>query len=349
MSLADVEAFNEALRAYTHPAPRANGRPAPDAKPEPPKASSAQAAPRRPRIISGETLMDTAFPPLRWALWNIIPQGYTVLAGPPKLGKTWLIYQLSVAVAAGGMLFGQDTQRAPVLLLALEDGGRRAQDRMRKVLDGERMPAGLEVAFDWPKLDEGGLDLIDEWAAKNPGGLIPIDTLAKVKQSGRRGGNTYDVDNEIHAPLHRICRDRQVTIISVTHLRKGRGEDFVEAITGSTGIVGTADSIIVLERQRGQMDGVLKITGRDVEEQELALRLDKDRGQWSCMGEASQYRGSENSRRIIQALHGATEKGMSPGEVAERSGVNRGAVKTALHRMADRGDVRNLGGRYTLP
>ena len=145
-------------------------------------------------------------------------------------------------------------------------------------------------------------------------------------------------------------REKGITIIVVTHLRKGRGEDWLEAITGSMGISGTADTIMVLERQRNSADGVFKVTGRDVEEQELALRFDKEQGRWSCMGEAAHFRGSENSRKIIAALRKAGPKGMTPNEVAERSGVARGAVRTALHRMLDKGEAVNLGsGRYVLP
>lgn len=308
--------------------------------------------PTRPAIMSAAALMEKHMPPLRWALREIVPQGYCVLAGPPKLGKTWLCYQLAHAVAAGETLFGQDAQQAPVLMLALEDGERRAQDRLLKVLGGASMPAGLEIAFDWSRLDGGCVEAIGDWATGKPGGVVLIDTLAKVKPPAARGANAYDADNAVHGPLHKLCRDKGITVVSVTHLRKGGAgsDDFAEGITGSMGISGTADTIVVLKRKRGEADGFLHVTGRDVAEQELALRFDKERGQWSCLGEAAAHRGTENTRKVLQALKAGGEVGLTPNEAADRTRLNRGTVKSTLFRLAEKGDAVNVGkGRYALP
>ena len=305
-----------------------------------------------PLILSAAALMEKHMPPLRWALREVVPQGYCVFAGPPKLGKTWLCYQLAHAVASGGALFGQDAELAPVLMLALEDGERRAQDRLRKVLGGAPMPAGLQIAFDWPRLDGGGVEAIGDWAAGKPGGVVLIDTLAKVKPPAGRGSNAYDADNAVHGPLHRLCRDKRITVVSVTHLRKGGAgsDDFAEGVTGSMGITGTADTILVLRRKRGDADGFLHVTGRDVAEQELALRFDKEGGRWSCLGDAHQVRMSDNQRKVLHALRAGGAEGLTPNEVADRTRLNRGTVKSTLFRLAERGDAVNAGkGRYALP
>ena len=327
---------------------RANGRGHGGA----PKDSTETRRTEAPVIVSAAALMEKHMPPLRWALREVVPQGYCVFAGPPKLGKTWLCYQLAHAVAAGGTLFGQDAERAPVLMLALEDGERRAQDRLRKVLDGAPMPAGLEIAFDWPRLDGGCVEAIGDWATGKPGGVVLIDTLAKVKPPAARGANAYDADNAVHGPLHRLCRDKRITVVSVTHLRKGGAgsDDFAEGVTGSMGITGTADTILVLRRKRGDADGFLHVTGRDVAEQELALRFDKERGQWSCLGDASAHRATENTRRVLQALKAGGPAGLTPNEVVDRTRLNRGTVKSTLFRLAEKGDAVNVGkGRYALP
>jgi RecA-family ATPase len=43
----------------------------------------------------------------RWAVDDLIPEGLTVLAGRPKLGKSWLMLGVAIAVAAGRRALGQ--------------------------------------------------------------------------------------------------------------------------------------------------------------------------------------------------------------------------------------------------
>ena len=45
-------------------------------------------------------------PPPRWAVPDLLPEGLTLLAGAPKLGKSWLSLNLSVAIASGGVALG---------------------------------------------------------------------------------------------------------------------------------------------------------------------------------------------------------------------------------------------------
>ena len=51
--------------------------------------------------IDGKTLMSMEIPPLCYCIEPILPHGLFVLAGPPKAGKSWLVQQISDAVATG--------------------------------------------------------------------------------------------------------------------------------------------------------------------------------------------------------------------------------------------------------
>jgi hypothetical protein len=306
--------------------------------------------PAKPRTMSAPELMALRLPPLRFVVNELLPPGYAVFAGRPKLGKSWLAYQLGLAVACGEPLFGQDTWQGEVLYLALEDGQRRAQARMQRLLDGRPPPPAMQIALDWPMLDQGGMEAIEDWAADRPGRarLCIIDTLQKVRprSSAGRSVNAYEQDYELHGALHRLGQKLGIALISITHMRKGGGNgDWLEAVSGSTGITGAADTVLALGRDRGAADACLSITGRDVREEELALQ--SDNGVWSCLGAAEQVRMHDTTQRIMEALPMAGSEGLSPKAVAEVSGLNRELARKTLLRMFNRGLIASTAGKYT--
>ena len=125
-----------------------------------------------PSIFSLRDLLSWELPPVRWAVPEILPEGLTLLAGKPKLGKSWLALSLALSIAAGGVALGkQPVAQGDVLYLALEENARRLQARARQLLASmTEVPAGMEFALDWPRLAEGGLIL----AWKSISKRIPI-------------------------------------------------------------------------------------------------------------------------------------------------------------------------------
>ena len=98
------------------------------------------------RIRTGAELDAMTFPPLAWAVPGLVPEGFGLLTGPPKAGKSWLVLDIALGVAAGGRVLGKVRvgRPRPVLYFALEDGERRLQDRARTLLGpGEPIPSCL--------------------------------------------------------------------------------------------------------------------------------------------------------------------------------------------------------------
>ena len=77
-------------------------------------------------------LLQTTFPELDWIVPNLLPEGFSILGGRPKVGKSWLAMQISHAVITGGQVFGQKVSKGKVFYLALEDNPRRLHRRMRQ-------------------------------------------------------------------------------------------------------------------------------------------------------------------------------------------------------------------------
>jgi len=274
----------------------------------------ATAISRKPSIISAAALMAMNMPPQRWVIRGILPEGLTIIAGKPKLGKSWLALWLAIAVAKGSQALGRlTTDGGDVLCMLLEDGQRRAKTRLEIAIPDGDAPLRLHVADFWPRFDAGGLHELDMWLeAHKAARLVIIDTLARVRPSQRRNGNAYAEDYAAIQPIKDLAEKHHVAIIVVHHDRKLPSNDVFETVSGTQGLTGAADTLWVLKRERGQYDAVLHVAGRDVDEQELALRGDKDSYTWSLMGDAEQFRMSDQRKVILDAFATSPPISMKP-------------------------------------
>lgn len=238
-------------------------------------------------VRTGDWLDAQVFPELAWTVPGIIPEGFGLLTGPPKLGKSWLALHLGLAVAAGAEAFGAiSTGRArPVLYLALEDGDRRLQDRSRQLLDGGPIPANLHSVTSTHGTPV--IDLIGAWLGVyghlDP--LVILDTLGKVMPSSSPGESAYQRDYRIGSALKRLTDSHPgSTLLVVHHTRKAEGADWMDSTSGTQGLNGSADFTVSLARDRNTTEAVLKVTGRDVRENEYAMASED--GHWSLAGKS---------------------------------------------------------------
>ncbi len=100
--------------------------------------------------FTARDLMGMELPEVKWIIPGITPEGVHLLAGKPKLGKSWMAFGMAVAVASGGVALGKKhVEGGSVLYLALEDNQRRLQKRLKKLLNGEDAPERLDIATTW--------------------------------------------------------------------------------------------------------------------------------------------------------------------------------------------------------
>ena len=304
----------------------------------------------RPKTFTAAELMAEDLPEVRWVVPDVLPEGVTFLAGKPKLGKSWMVMGLSLAVATGGVALGtKRVERGEVLHLALEDNRRRLQRRLDLLLTGDA-PGGMHLNLDWPRADEGGVGALDSWLGEHPDcRLVVIDTLSRFKPRATGRRTQYDEDRDAVDPLGPVAAEHEVAILLVHHLRETESDDPLDMITGSAGLTGGVDGALVLKRQRGRADAFLHVDGRDIEKPtELALRFDPDAAPWSIAGDAEEYRLSEGRRAIRRVLENADEP-LGPKEIAEMTGAKYGATREMLSQMVKDGQAKNLGrGAYVL-
>lgn len=310
-------------------------------------------------LRTGDWLHAQDFPPVRWTVPGVIPEGSTLFVGPPKIGKSWFLLALCLSLALGGRMLGTQVDRRPVLYLALEDGDRRLQDRCRRLLGRERIPAG----FHYMTRCQPGLVLatVAEWldGHRDDAPVVVLDTLGKVMPTALPGESSYQRDYRVGSALKRLVDDVSgASLITAHHDRKAESADFIDAVSGSNGLAGSADTIVLLSRPRHDLDGTVQVTGRDVPEGEYAVRY-VDGCRWELAGDdladssrlASLRRASDGlgdrSAEVV-AFVATTRKGARAGEVALALGIDQKQAGTYLGRLADAGRISRTGrGLYT--
>jgi AAA domain len=315
-------------------------------------------------IRDGQWLDKQNFPPLRYAVPQLVPEGLSVLAGAPKVGKSWLVLGWLLAVAAGdGLALGgvQIPGARDVLYLALEDGDRRMQARCRTLLHNEYRPGDpIPHRFQYVTAVTPGtlIATIAAWLEVYQSGLVVVDTLGRALPPAMNGEAPYSRDYRIMSDLKAVADSWPgCSLLLNHHDRKAVTSDFVESVSGTNGIAGGADTVLVLTRDRNQSDGLLQVTGRDVSEGAYALTFDAgvwtlDGGDLEAAAKAAAARRAQislgdRSRGIIEAVT-SNDSPISPAEVAEELGISNDTAGKYLRRLAGTGRLAKAGrGLYT--
>jgi hypothetical protein len=303
-----------------------------------------------PKTLTAVELLGLDLSPIRWSVPGMVPEGVTLLAGKPKLGKSWMALGIAIAISTGGVALGaRQVEEGDVLYMALEDNHRRLRKRLAKLLTGEA-PERLQVITEWPRMDEGGAKALSRWLEAHPDArLVVVDILKRVRPRTSPNRSVYDADYEALEAMQRLAAEHEVSILVVHHLRKLGAADPLDEISGSTGLSGGADGVLVLKRDRGRADAYLHVTGREIEEEaELALSWNADLANWTLVGDAEEYRVSQERQDIVRVLEEAG-KPMTPKEVSELLDKPPNNVKYLMWRMSKDGQLATVGkGRYSL-
>ncbi len=296
-----------------------------------------------PEMFTMANLLTMSLPDPQWAIPTFLPVGVTLLAGKPKMGKSWLALALALAIAENRLALGTlPVTQGDVLYLGLEDSLRRIADRGAKLLQGRTPPENFTWVGTWNQLSTGGLADIEDWLYKHKEArLVVIDTLAKVRPLTPSTSTGYSDDYAVMTPLKTIAEDNNIAILVIHHLRKMGAPDVMDTISGTTGLTGATDCNMVLDRERGKDEAVLHITGRDVEEQELQLTFDAETAQWTMQGNADRQRVSKEQREMLAVLEIA-EGPLSPVEMSNRLSISTSYGRKIVHDLVKMGKVTQI-------
>jgi RecA-family ATPase len=253
-------------------------------------------------------------------------------------------------VASGGKALGKiNVEQGAVLYAALEDNPRRLQARLRAVLDGTDVPDDLHITTSLPRLPDLRAFLAG-WLDANPNArLVIVDVLRKVRPLGDGRGNAYNEDYDSMGTLKGLADEYGVAIIAVHHTRKMADDsDVFNEVSGSTGLTGAADAILVAKRARNTSEAVLHVTGRDINEQEHGLIWHPDQCMWTLSEEPVVFSTMSETRR--QILEDVKEHPLAaPSDIAERTGIRLNTVQQSVRRMVSDDQLDSDGQGHYLP
>ncbi len=291
--------------------------------------------PNVPRIEKGKDLYNENFPPLDFLVQGLIARGMlNLIGGRPKSGKSWFVLQMAMSIDSGKPFLGRDTKKAKVLYLALEDGRRRINNRMKTF---EWLPASTDFMFSILALSTGeaypGMDqlraLIEHYD------IIFIDTLIATLNGTTNENDNVQMGNVLNG-LADLAHDNDVAIVLVHHTGKAKKDDPFNGFRGASSIRGAYDLGMILDRQVDEKEAILHIESRDWEVEDQTISHVGGLTGWDVLGGANVIKNIRASRYVLEVFQDY-EGGLTTAQFAELHDVTQQSASKTLNRAEQNG------------
>ncbi len=290
--------------------------------------------------------------------------GAYILAGAPKIGKSFLVAQIAYHVSTGEKLWEFEVHQGTVLYLALEDDYQRIQSRMF-MMYGVEDSDKLHFATAANKIGSGLNEQLEFFVREYPDTrLIVIDTMQKIREVGGEA-YSYASDYEIIGRLKQFADKYGICVLIVHHTRKQPAGDSFEMISGTTGLLGCADgSLLMQKKKRTALEATIDVVGRDQQDQILYLSKDPATQIWNLERTETELHREppdkvlEAVARLVSAeqrewtgspseLADALDIGMAANALTKYLNIKCGRLKDE-YGISYENKARHLGRRVTL-
>ena len=267
-------------------------------------------------VISADELMDKQFENTGALIDGFMGRGVYLLAGSPKIGKSWLVLWLAHRVCLGEDVWEFKSRQCDVLYISLEDPERRIQSRVAEITRGET--GNLWFATETELMGKGFEEQITGFLVEHPSvKFIIVDTLQKVRQL-RADQYSYAGDYEVISQMKSLADRFGITILLVHHTRKAGAADPFSMISGTTGLSGGVDgSLVMIKDERMDNRAKLYITGRDTLDMQLELLFDRTSSTWQFLGYGGQERIQKRDRLLGEVNDFLIDEGPFHGTASE--------------------------------
>ena len=320
--------------------------------------------PRYLHTLTMTELFQTTYKSRPPVVEGLLYAGAYILAGAPKIGKSFLVAQIAYHVSTGQDLWGYKIHQGTVLYLALEDDFQRIQSRMF-MMYGVNDTGRLHFATAAGKIGNGLDEQLESFVREHPDTrLIIIDTMQKIREVGGES-YSYASDYEIIGKLKQFADKHCICVLTVHHTRKQPAGDSFEMISGTTGLLGCADgSLLMQKKKRTALEATIDVVGRDQQDQILYLKKDADTQIWNLEKVENELHKEppdhvlEAVSRLVSAdqpvwtgspseLAGAVHAGMAANALSKYLNVKSGRLLDEYH-VRYENKVRHEGRRITL-
>lgn len=292
---------------------------------------------------------------LRPLIPGLLLPGLTLFSGPSRFGKSLMSLDMALGVSTGEACLGGSIPNVhgDVLLISFEDNSPSFAARVKDYYGGlDRVPDLDRLTFVPASIasKEHPAALARRWldSVEKPT-LVIIDTLQRMKSAfpGKATfGNSYENDVAATAPLHRFTMENNVALLMVHHLKQGEwveGQDYYEKVSGSTGLVATADTNVVVKWSRDARDATIFVSPRISSVNMLGVAR---AGMWWQIAEGVP-RGNMGDRKRDLLDWMALEGEVGPKDVAAFLGIEEKNASAHLSSLLKSGHVtRASRGRY---
>ena len=306
-------------------------------------------------IINAASLLDLDIEEPSYLIEHLVVPGLTILAAAPKEGKSYLVGYLAYCIATGQKPFGTlNATKAKVLYMALEDNPSRLQKRFSKIANASLMeaivkPENLDLLTKLDVESPTRFQDIEESIKEMGYKVVIVDILQRLVKPDESG--SYKKDYSLVKQLKTIADRTKTAIILVHHTNKKTSGSSIDSISGTRGLVGACDNVMVLTRTSKNSDvsksGILKleVKGRDVESNEYYLEYGTKDGFYRLMGNPEDNSSKSEKMEQVWELH---QQKYTQDQIAEMVEISQGYVckllKAKKQELLDEGNLDDAMG-----
>lgn len=227
-------------------------------------------------------LLDMVYESKLALIKDLLFSGTYLLAGSPKVGKSFLVAQIAYHIANGLPLWGYDVNQGTVLYMALEDNFERLQQRITRMFGVDDVD-NLHCCISCNPLSDGLEQQLEIFINEHKDTkLIIIDTLQRVLDVNC--DYSYSKDYDVITKLKKFADRYGICMLIVHHTRKQKSEDMFDMISGTNGLLGASDGGFILRKEnRMSNTATLDVSGRDQQDQKLVLMRNTNSLVWELV------------------------------------------------------------------
>ena len=250
-------------------------------------------------LKSANEIVSMNIKPTNWFVEDLFTTGLSIICGASKIGKSWFVQNLCLSISNGDKFLDKPTHKQTCWYMVLEDDDDLTQARLNKMLKGKTAPVNFLIShniymMDRPKQNIPTLmEYIAENIKRNPEiKMVVIDTFQKVRSSAIGGESMYAHDYRDISTLKQLADELNVAIVLIHYTNKMKDRDTdgdpFSKISGTNGLMASADCIFLLSKKRDELSVNFTFTGRKIRYDTWTLCQNESDMTWTKLGTAEE-------------------------------------------------------------